>query len=81
MLLRHAWLAPLTKPPTIVEEDEDVVEGVATDDATALSIVDKEIAQWVADAMERKRNGTLGKIAKPALHAAPLNAVSTPSLG
>lgn len=74
MLLRHAWLAPLLKPPTISEEDED---DAATDEAAAPGIVDKEVADWVTNAIERKRNGTMGKKAKPALHAAPLDAVSS----
>ena len=76
-LLQHPWLAPLLKPPTILEEDsasEDVAQ-----DAVAAGTLDKEVAQWVLSAMERKRNGTMGKRAKPALHAAPLDAVPNPS--
>lgn len=78
MLLRHGWLAPLLKPATISEEDEDAAEEELAEEAAAPGIIDKEIAQWVTDAMERKRNGTLGKKAKPALHAAPLDAVPSP---
>jgi hypothetical protein len=92
MLLQHAWLAPLVKPDTIVEEDEDAEEEVHTPaDTTADSpvelkitashIVDKEVADWVAQAIEKRRNGTLGKSEKPALHAAPLDAVKTPGIG
>lgn len=81
MLLRHAWLAPLVLPSTIAEDDEDSVGEAGSDEATATDVVDnKEVAQWVLDAMERKRNGTMGKKAKPALHAAPLDAVPSPSL-
>jgi len=80
MLLRHAWLAPLLLPPTISEEDEEAAEDSATDEAAAPGVIDREVAQWVTDAMERKRNGTMGKKAKPALHAAPLDAVPSPSL-
>ena len=89
MLLGHAWLAPLLKPPTISEEDEDAdadadadadKESTADDDAAHSPVVDEEVAQWVKDAMERKRNGTMGNKAKPALHAAPLDAVPSPSL-
>lgn len=79
MLLRHAWLAPLLLPPTISEEDEETVGDSSMNEASVPGIIDKEVAQWVIDAMERKRNGTMGKKAKPALHAAPLNAVPSPS--
>ncbi len=78
MLLRHAWLAPLMKPATITEEDEEAAEEQVTEESAAPGIIDKEVAQWVMDAMERKRNGTMGKKAKPALHAAPLDAVPSP---
>ena len=80
MLLRHDWLAPLILPPTITEEDEEDVEGTPTDGVAAPVTINEEVAQWVTDAMERKRIGTMGKRAKPALHAAPLNAVPSPSL-
>ena len=80
MLLRHAWLAPLLLPPTISEEDEDSLGEGAIESVDAPGVVDKEVAQWVKEAMERKRNGTMGSKAKPALHAAPLDAVSSPSL-
>ena len=93
MLLQHAWLAPLIKPATITEEDEEEeaaatnnpdpagkvapTEDVAPDEA----VFDKEVADWVKDALEKKKNGTLGKGApKPALHAAPLDAVSSPGV-
>ena len=80
MLLAHRWLAPLLKPATITEEDEDVDEEATDDDAATPGIVDEEVAQWVTEAMERKRNGTMGKKAKPALHAAPLDSLPSPSL-
>jgi mitogen-activated protein kinase kinase len=91
MLLQHPWLAPLAKPATITEEDEEEAEAMAaaepgTDAASKGSpqpidaVVDKEVADWVKDAIEKKRQGKLGKGAqKPALHAAPLDAVSSPS--
>ncbi|KAK0609215.1 MAP kinase kinase PBS2 [Lasiodiplodia hormozganensis] len=84
MLLQHAWLAPLLKPATISEEEEENGEG---DDAAAGPHVDytgteapedPEVAQWVNDALEKKRAGTLAQSQKPALHAAPLDAVSSP---
>lgn len=77
-LLQHLWLAPLLKPPTISEEDEDLADEEVTQEVVAPGAFDKEVAQWVSSAMERKRNGTMGKKVKPALHAAPLNTV--PSL-
>lgn len=94
MLLQHAWLAPLVKPETITEEDEgeEEAEGAAdaesdlADDADSHSspkpnepVFDKEVAEWVKDALEKRRNGTLGKgVQKPALHAAPLDAMTSP---
>lgn len=79
ILLQHPWLAPLLKPPAILEEDEDLVDEEVAQEAVAPGAFDKEVAHWVSSAMERKRNGTMGKKAKPALHAAPLNAVPSPS--
>ena len=79
MLLRHGWLAPLLKPPTISEEDEETETDNTNQDPNSLPVVDKEVADWVVDAMERKRSGKMGSKAKPALHAAPLDAVSSPS--
>ena len=79
MLLKHAWLAPLLLPPTISEEDEDAAGEVSTQEVDP-GVIDEEVAQWVKQAMDRKRNGTMGSKAKPALHAAPLDAVSSPSV-
>ena len=78
-LLQHPWLAPLLKPPIISEEDEDLADKAVAQEVVAAGTSDKEVAEWVSSAMERKRNGTMGKKAKPALHAAPLNAVPSPS--
>jgi mitogen-activated protein kinase kinase len=90
MLLQHPWLAPLVKPATIVEEDEEEAEAAAngtlpqptesSDIQTTDEVVfDREVADWAKDILEQRRNGTLGKGApKPALHAAPLDAVSSP---
>ncbi|KAI4267691.1 MAG: hypothetical protein L6R35_006828 [Caloplaca aegaea] len=82
MLLRHPWLAPLLKPPTITEEDEDVPgAGIEITHGSPFNadVLDQEIADWVEGAMERRRNGTMGKGSKPALHAAPLDAVPNPT--
>ncbi|KAL8725285.1 MAG: hypothetical protein Q9166_007459 [cf. Caloplaca sp. 2 TL-2023] len=82
MLLRHPWLAPLLKPPTISEEDEDASDGNSEPSSGGGSnppILDREIADWVKGAMEKRKNGTKGKKSKPALHAAPLDAVPSPT--
>ena len=90
MLLQHAWLAPLLKPPTITEEDEEDEEAAAAvgkndngpqlgvNDPTAVT-ADKEVAEWVAEALLKRKNGTMGKKAQPALHNAPLDAVASSS--
>lgn len=95
MLLQHPWLSELAKPQTITEEDEDdvaaAIEAPSGADAASPTtgespqpvdpVVDEEVASWVTGILEKKRNGTLGKAAqKPALHAAPLDAVSSPPL-
>ena len=100
MLLQHAWLAPLLKPPTISEDDEEAAEAAAAagrdiktvdlglgkgegiggvpgvGDATT---EDREVADWAIAAIERRKTGGAGKKAKPALHAAPLDAVADAS--
>jgi mitogen-activated protein kinase kinase len=90
MLLQHPWLAPLAKPETITEEDEDEVAaatdaegGEAAGDkgpAEAVEVVfDQEVADWVKGAIEKRKKGTMKRSEKPALHAAPLDAVQSPS--
>ncbi|KAF4303724.1 hypothetical protein GTA08_BOTSDO08164 [Botryosphaeria dothidea] len=83
MLLQHAWLAPLLKPATITEEEEESEEtaaapGVHVDYTGKEAPEDPEVAQWVIHAIEKKRSGKLAQSQKPALHAAPLDAVSSP---
>jgi len=92
MLLQHAWLAPLAKPETITEEDEEEAEVAAAEESPNTNgadlspqavqpVADREVADWVISVIERRRQGKLGKGAqKPALHAAPLDAVSSPPL-
>ena len=79
MLLRHAWLASLMKPPSISEDDEDAEASASTLDPETPTTADKEVSEWVVRAMERRRTGQAGKGQKPALHAAPLDAMSSPS--
>lgn len=90
MLLQHAWLAPLAKPDTITEEDEEEVEAAhaavageaAGDQGPAEpveAVYDQEVADWVKAAIEKRRKGQMKGSEKPALHAAPLDAVQSPS--
>lgn len=85
MLLQHAWLAPLLKPQTIVEEDEDEladgVAGLKVEEESEAGVMDKEVADWVKGAIERRRAGKMARKEKPALHAAPLDAVASPGVG
>ncbi|KAK5163505.1 MAP kinase kinase Wis1 [Saxophila tyrrhenica] len=91
MLLQHAWLAPLAKPQTIMEEDEEAAEAegavggeapaAAADDEAAEKKedwVDQEVGEWVIGALDRRKRGVMGKAPKPALHAAPLDKVGGP---
>ena len=82
MLLRHAWLAPLLKPPTISEDEEaekaaeagdSMGTGGALDDRP--STADREVAEWVKAALAKKAEGKMTFAKKPALHEAPLDAV------
>jgi len=91
MLLQHPWIKSLGKPETITEDAE--AEAAAADDdlvdATgALSISnpsginsgDPEVAAWVNGVLDRKKQGLLQDSSnKPALHAAPLDTVSSPA--
>jgi mitogen-activated protein kinase kinase len=94
MLLQHAWLAVLDKPATIEEEDEEAAEEAAANGEPLAQVaspqsvptkvddggfIDREVGEWVIGAIERRRNGTMGKSAKPALHAAPLDAAGVAS--
>ena len=77
MLLRHSWLAPLLKPPSIAEEDEETAN-VSDIGPAVPATADIEVAKWVCVAIEKRHDGKVGKKAKPALHAAPLDAVPSP---
>jgi len=43
--------------------------------------VDREVGLWVLDALDKRKRGALARKAKPALHAAPLDAVGSPMDG
>lgn len=76
MLLRHAWLAELLKPPT-QEEAEARIIGASGAEADMLLTADQEVADWAMAAIEKRRSGAMSKKAKPALHAVSLDAVAT----
>lgn len=76
LLLQHGWLAGLSKPAVISEEDEDEENAEATSDLGTSGTEDPEVAAWVINAIDRKKKGLMGEAAKPALHAAPLDSVS-----
>ncbi|KFY25793.1 hypothetical protein V493_04452 [Pseudogymnoascus sp. VKM F-4281 (FW-2241)] len=96
MLLQHPWLAALSKPAAISEEEGDdpaatngttittATNGTTTTTTTSADTADpaydEEVAQWVKSALERKASGLMGSSAKPALHAAPLDSVSPPAV-
>lgn len=72
-------------PVPISEEDEEMADsdaetsytgGVGTDKVMGggRGTEDDEVAAWVKNAIERKKNGLMGFADKPALHAAPLDA-------
>ena len=72
----------MMKPPTISEDEEaeaaaeagrEFETGATMGDLP--STEDKEVAEWVKDALERKRQGKMKEAKKPALHEAPLDAV------
>lgn len=76
MLLRHAWLAPLLKMPEISEDEEAEAAaeaGNALPNEPGSETADKEVADWVKDAIERKLAGKMKLEKKPALHEAPLD--------
>ena len=67
------------KPPSIAEDEEDADAFPAGPDPEAPATADREVSEWVIAAMERRRTGAAGKAQKPALHAAPFDAMPSPS--
>ena len=75
----------------ITEEDEDapapaypVASAVADElavtagpdvDENGDKWIDREVGEWVREQVRKRKEGLLGKHRKPALHAAPLDAV------
>lgn len=86
-LLNAEWLKEYTKPETITEEEEEEAENEASAEAIAKAAEhvdvsksgteDAVVAAWVQSVIEKKASGLYGdKGAKPALHAAALDAVA-----
>lgn len=76
-MLKHPWLASLSKPDTITEEAEDEEPAEAVAHLSLDDVVDQEVADWVKGVLQAKKDGTAPVgAAKPALHAAPLDTVS-----
>jgi len=83
MLLRHGWLAPLMQPPTITEDEEaEKAAEAGADNSCELppDTADREVSEWVAAALERKRSGKMVMAEKPALHTVALDAVPRPGM-
>jgi mitogen-activated protein kinase kinase len=78
MLLSHPWLLSLSKPQTITEDDEDeeMPDDLGNQLQSERGTEDQEVADWVRDALGRKREGSMKEAMKPALHKAPLDSVS-----
>ncbi|TGZ79360.1 kinase-like protein [Ascodesmis nigricans] len=79
-LLTHRWIEDLNKPTAISEEAEEEAEkGADFHSRYAPERGDEEVKQWVRTALDRRderlKKGVKGP-EKPALHAAPLDAVS-----
>ncbi|RKF61232.1 Protein kinase wis1 [Erysiphe neolycopersici] len=57
MLLQHIWLAQLSKPETISEEDENTEASVNKETSSFHYMIngDKEVADWVISALEKKK--------------------------
>lgn len=71
-------------PPTISEDEEaeKIAEAGGNADSSTETVpdtADKEVADWVKAALEKKRAGKMGESAKPALHAVSLDAVAATS--
>lgn len=83
MLLRHAWLAGLSQPETISEDAQDSPEQPVPPPSIASGKGDQEVADWVVDAIAKRKariDACRGshQYERPPLHAAPLDAVMTP---
>ena len=63
------------------EEEDEAIETSATSPSKSshlphqIETADKVVAEWVVDALERRRRGSTGSKERPALHAVALDAV------
>ena len=73
---------------TIAEEDEEDIASETLDKSESdvnkglkpsEIVVDQEVAEWVLQAIEKRKSGKMAKAVQPALHAAPLDAVVSPA--
>lgn len=55
------------------------LKAVGNDGAPTV-FIDEEMGRWVLEALEKRKKGVLGKSRKPALHAAPLDGLSSPGV-
>lgn len=83
MLLKHPWLKPLAQPQTITEEAEEGEEADKVAEAVGKielnpTAGDPEVADWVKSVLKGSGAGAERRPSKPALHAAPLDNVSSP---
>jgi mitogen-activated protein kinase kinase len=67
--------SPASNEPT---PSTDASESINLSPLVPSNVVDREVAEWVLQAIEKRKQGKLGRSAKPALHAAPLDAIATP---
>ena len=81
-LINHPWLAELMQPPPTPETAAvngvaglSIAGGAQPPGLAGVDTADPEVAAWVVKALERKKAGKVKGTAKPALHAAPLDAV------
>jgi mitogen-activated protein kinase kinase len=65
-------------PPPPADHQQSAQPGEHDELRLPQGVVDAEVATWVLRALDRRRRGYVGRAAKPALHAAPLDAVVTP---
>lgn len=63
------------QPPTEDEAKKSSEESAGGEGSPSSVTEDKEVAEWVIEQLERLKSGPQESIDKPALHAAPLDAV------
>ena len=69
-------VAPNGTEPSAPQHMATLAAGIASG---KLSTADEEVGAWARDAIEKRRRGKLRGAEKPALHAAPLDAVPSPA--